>query len=242
MGDVNYDWNPAVARGVEVKPVELVYAIRNEELGIRNFAIRIPITVKNFKDLVALQYTLHFDHTKYEFVGIENNHLNIDFNSKQATENGNITMLWTDKNAIEKTLEDGTELFTLVLLSTVNSRPSTDLELALTNDITEVAAWDKDLNEHIIIIRKQKTINGKLETINELVIYPNPATGLINLNVANMVGKGSIFITNVYGKKVKNQSLNIGTNTINISNLSKGMYFVSILTSEGKTTKKLLVE
>ena len=29
---------------------------------------------------------------------------------------------------------------------------------------------------------------------------------------------------------------------IDIANLSKGMYFVSMITSEGKTTKKLVVE
>jgi hypothetical protein len=34
----------------------------------------------------------------------------------------------------------------------------------------------------------------------------------------------------------------MGTNTINISSLSKGMYLVSVISSEGKTTKKLVVE
>ena len=34
----------------------------------------------------------------------------------------------------------------------------------------------------------------------------------------------------------------MGTNTVNIANLSKGMYFVSTITNEGKTTKKLIVE
>jgi len=31
-------------------------------------------------------------------------------------------MLWTDENAVERSLEDGTELFVLALQSTVNSR------------------------------------------------------------------------------------------------------------------------
>jgi hypothetical protein len=34
----------------------------------------------------------------------------------------------------------------------------------------------------------------------------------------------------------------MGTNTVDIANLSKGMYFVSTITNEGKTTKKLIVE
>lgn len=34
----------------------------------------------------------------------------------------------------------------------------------------------------------------------------------------------------------------MGTNTVDIANLSKGMYFVSMITNEEKTTKKLIVE
>ena len=34
----------------------------------------------------------------------------------------------------------------------------------------------------------------------------------------------------------------MGTNTVDIAKLSKGMYFVSLITSEGKSTKKLVVE
>jgi len=34
----------------------------------------------------------------------------------------------------------------------------------------------------------------------------------------------------------------MGTNTVDIAKLAKGMYFVSVITSKGKTTKKLIVE
>jgi hypothetical protein len=34
----------------------------------------------------------------------------------------------------------------------------------------------------------------------------------------------------------------MGTNNININKLAPGMYFVSVITTEGKTTKKLVVE
>jgi hypothetical protein len=74
--------------------------------------------------------------------------------------------------------------------------------------------------------RGVNTVDGQLSTVNGFAMYPNPAKGLINL----------------YGKSVKTQNLSMGTNTVNISNLSKGMYFVSTITNEGKTTKKLVVE
>jgi hypothetical protein len=76
----------------------------------------------------------------------------------------------------------------------------------------------------------------------DFTMYPNPAKGLINLNVESLVGAGSIVVTDLYGKTVKTQALSMGTNTVDIANLSKGMYFVSTITNEGKTTKKLIVE
>lgn len=84
--------------------------------------------------------------------------------------------------------------------------------------------------------------NEPLATSSDFTMYPNPAKGFINLNVETLVGKGSIVVTDLYGKSVKTQALSMGTNTVNTSNLSKGFYLVSIITSEGKTTKKLVVE
>jgi hypothetical protein len=46
----------------------------------------------------------------------------------------------------------------------------------------------------------------------------------------------------MYGKTVKTQMLTLGTNTIDINNLSKGFYLVNIITIDGKKTKKLIVE
>jgi hypothetical protein len=84
--------------------------------------------------------------------------------------------------------------------------------------------------------------NDQLAINNEFLIYPNPAKAYINLNIETLIGKGSIVVTDLYGKVAKTQLLSMGTNTVNISNLSKGFYLVSIITSEGKTTKKLIVE
>jgi hypothetical protein len=84
--------------------------------------------------------------------------------------------------------------------------------------------------------------NEKPETRNEFSMYPNPATSFISLNVNSLIGTGSIVVTDLYGKTVKTQVLCMGTNTVDITTLSKGFYLVSVITSEGKITKKLVVE
>ena len=97
-------------------------------------------------------------------------------------------------------------------------------------------------NGYSCAARGVNTVNGQLSTVNGFTMYPNPAKGSINLNVETLIGVGSIVITDLYGKTVKNQALSMGTNTVDIANLSKGMYFVSTITNEGKTTQKLVVE
>jgi fibronectin-binding autotransporter adhesin len=89
---------------------------------------------------------------------------------------------------------------------------------------------------------RQSIANSQQPTVNEFSIYPNPAKSVINLNIKTLVGAGSIVVTNLYGKQLKTQSLSLGSNAVDISNFAKGLYLVSIITSEGKKTEKLIVE
>ncbi len=84
--------------------------------------------------------------------------------------------------------------------------------------------------------------NDTQETRNDFFMYPNPAKSIVNLQVESLIGKGCIVITDLYGKTVKQQLLSMGNNTVDIANLSKGMYFISTITNERKSTKKLIVE
>lgn len=82
----------------------------------------------------------------------------------------------------------------------------------------------------------------QLVSENNFTLYPNPAKSIINIQMKTLVGDGQIIVTDIYGKQVKLQSLSMGNNQVNISSLNKGMYFVSIVTNEGKQTQKLVVE
>lgn len=77
---------------------------------------------------------------------------------------------------------------------------------------------------------------------SEFIVYPNPAHSVVSLQIETLVGAGSIVIIDVYGKQAKKQSLSMGTNTIDISKFSKGIYFINMTTNEGKSIKKLIVE
>jgi hypothetical protein len=220
-------------------------------LEIGNSVVRIPITANNFKELVAMQYTLHFKNKDYEFVCIENNKLDIDFNSKQATSNGNISFLWTDKNAVERSLEDGTELFVLVLQSTVDRRPSTDLQLTINNSTTEIAAWDKDYNQHNIILAKREIItNNSPLTTSQWSVSPNPTSGEIKVSIVSKTNKTVSFeLTDAQGKTILKQVVelqkgnnNFAMNLKKNGNITTGIYFLKAVGIEGENMQRIMVK
>jgi hypothetical protein len=73
-------------------------------------------------------------------------------------------------------------------------------------------------------------------------MYPNPAKTFIRIKIETFIGVGNIVITDLLGKQIKTQPLNLGTNIVDITSYSKGVYLVSVVTSAGKNTQKLVVE
>ncbi len=244
LGDVNYDWNPTVARGSTVNSIQLTENIGSK---VVNGELRIPITVNNFKDIVAMQYTLHFNNKDYEFVGIENNNLDIDFNSKQANQNGNISMLWTDKTATERTLDDGAEIFVLVL----KQKGTGNLELGISDAITAIEAWDKDYNQHKVILLKREIItNNSTLTTSQWSVSPNPTSVEIKVSIASKTNKTASFeLTDAQGKTILKQSVELqkGTNNFAMNlkqngNLTTGVYFLKADGIEGENVKRIMVK
>ena len=70
-------------------------------------------------------------------------------------------------------------------------------------------------------------------------MYPNPTKNNLFIETA-LNSDINVSIVNMLGKEVVNT--NVVNNTVNVSNLTSGIYIVKI-TEEGKTsTKKLIIE
>ncbi|MCX6208767.1 MAG: T9SS type A sorting domain-containing protein [Bacteroidetes bacterium] len=239
LGDVNYDWNPAVARQ-SVKSVELIVDRKQQASTTRYILSTI-----NFKDLAALQYTLHFDNTKYEFVNLEGfkNLTGFEYNATKANATGNIAMLWTDKNAQSITLEDGSELFTLVLRA--KELGIGNLELGINNDITAIEAWDNNYKLHnITLTQKVSNKDQDLKTTNQLIIYPNPAKDLVTISCKQSIKEIKLF--DEMGRQIvvnKITSNNDKLQTLNAKAIGKGFYMVQVtLLNNEVYNSKLIVE
>jgi thiol-disulfide isomerase/thioredoxin len=75
------------------------------------------------------------------------------------------------------------------------------------------------------------------EFVENLSVYPNPATDILNVNMVIKSGvEYQIFISDVMGARVTDIVKN--TNFINVANLSSGMYFINVQTKDGLYTHK----
>jgi Secretion system C-terminal sorting domain len=75
---------------------------------------------------------------------------------------------------------------------------------------------------------------------NTINFYPNPATNMLNIENKNNLSINSITISDTNGRNVL-ESKNV-TSSIDVSNLSKGIYFVRLANDAGSVTKKLVKE
>jgi len=77
-------------------------------------------------------------------------------------------------------------------------------------------------------------------SISGLNIYPNPSNGILNIELDEN-GEFSVEVTDIVGKIVSNNNINSNT-TLNLSELDKGVYFVTVSNNETMKTTKVIIE
>lgn len=97
------------------------------------------------------------------------------------------------------------------------------LPLAGTN-YYRLAATDLDGS-----VKNSTVINVTSDASTPLSVYPNPAISTLNVNVSK---GGLAAIYNAAGAQVRQIQLNTGTNTIDVSTLSSGLYFLKTSNNE----------
>ncbi|MBP1644489.1 MAG: family metalloprotease domain protein [Bacteroidetes bacterium] len=78
-----------------------------------------------------------------------------------------------------------------------------------------------------------------------IIIYPNPTNSTSNLKIENVYGNIKIRITDISGRVLQKieENVNNGYETqIDLSNYSKGVYFINITTDKSQRTEKLILK
>jgi len=77
------------------------------------------------------------------------------------------------------------------------------------------------------------------EVINQIIVYPNPVKDVLNIKVSGSLDIKNIEIYNMLGSQIKSVSNNF--ESMDVSGLSHGMYFLKFGTNKGVLLKKVLV-
>ena len=80
----------------------------------------------------------------------------------------------------------------------------------------------------------------KIKVANQLNIFPNPATSFITINVNGGQPIEEAIIYNHLGQKAL-ETLPVN-NTVDVSTLKPGIYFLEVITSESRAGTKLIID
>ena len=94
----------------------------------------------------------------------------------------------------------------------------------------------------IIICNIQPPLSLEENVLSGLKIYPNPTTGIVNIDLGASLSDTSIVnLFDIQGRIISTKEMNSSVDSINISNLSDGVYLLTIENGTSKTTKKIVL-
>lgn len=85
----------------------------------------------------------------------------------------------------------------------------------------------------------QSTTSTKINSYNEILIYPNPSNNLVNINSIELISK--ITITNILGEIVFEKHPNQSLVTIDVSSFSSNFYTMRVIYGDQQKVEKLLI-
>ncbi len=73
----------------------------------------------------------------------------------------------------------------------------------------------------------------------KVAVFPNPVRDILNINLLESI-TAKVSISDINGRTVKNININEANASINVSDLSSGVYMLNITTDKGTSTKKII--
>ncbi|NJN26983.1 MAG: T9SS type A sorting domain-containing protein [Cyclobacteriaceae bacterium] len=244
-GDVNNSWiNDASGRTSKES-----IALDLEDIRMEGERIEIPVVAGNFKDISGFQFTIGWDASQLEYVGISQSVFELSLNEEMARQ-GVVATMWDEHHGKAASLDDGTIVF---VMEFVVLEPEAISTVELNSAITEAMAYDDRLNQ--LSIRSNAANidinalrNGKLELFQN---FPNPFStdtkvkfkiakkGLTQFTVVNMLGEIIYADERVYDAGI--HEIDWSRNKANRA-IAPGIYLYRLYSNGEEAVKKMLIE
>ena len=188
---------------------------------------------------------MEFDGTNWNTIGIagfsagEAKYISLAFNHSGEP----YVAYWDDGNSRKATVMkfDGTNWIT-VGTAGFSAGTAGYTSLAFSHTGEPYVAYGDYGNSGKATVMKFANTASVNETSNSITtVYPNPTNNLLNIDIStslNTTENINIMIVDITGKTVATHQLKIGNNTVNISHLANGMYFIK--SDEGGTATKFI--
>lgn len=173
LGDVNNSWNNNIAKsGTE----SLNFRIENSNSSFGE-TLEIPVYADNFSQISGFQMSMEWAENKLEFVEIENQAIELFFNTNQLN-NGMLSCLWSTENLNGISIDSETVLFTMKF--EVISDFTETASISFNSSMTEAEAYNHELDIMNIQLDGGEFVLNEYLNLNEsemstvLNAYPNP--------------------------------------------------------------------
>ncbi|MFC0777838.1 LamG-like jellyroll fold domain-containing protein [Flavobacterium sp. HJSW_4] len=208
-----------------------------------NSITSLDLSNSNIKNLTGLEYF-----TSLTTLDVSNNQLT----TLDVSKNTKLTIVYAVNNPlVSLNIRNGNNL-NFILPSNTGKKSASALYtsfLGLTtlsciqvdDENYSNANWSNIKESTTVYANTCKTLGVDESTRSQAVIYPNPTKGEINIsNVA--LDKATVY--NSLGQLVKSFTLNNANtdNTINLSGLPRGVYYVFLINGDAASAKKVIVE
>ena len=253
LGDVNNSWNPNTSKSQISTTLNFDLTDQNANAGE---IISIPLKISNFNNISGYQFTINWNPTDFEFVGIDNNTLTGNYGTNQIT-SGKITALWSTENANGQSLADGSIVFTLKLK--VINQANANSPIEINSSITAAEAYNNNLDQLTIVTTSANISINNTTSISDnqkdnyylVQNSPNPFSEntVITFNLPENQ-KVSLVIYNLLGEEVYNFAGNYNKGTHSLiwdgknqynKSLSNGNYLLKMQAGDFITNRKLIL-
>ncbi|MEY4259413.1 MAG: hypothetical protein RL656_386, partial [Bacteroidota bacterium] len=246
LGDVNFDNTPQnfVPKASRDRKIEFVYEIITPTVSKRSNEVIYRIKSAKQQELLGMQFTLNWDSKLAELIAVEHNPLGI-FLANETGDNGSLGLSWNAGSGTPKMLQENEVVFEIRVK--LNARYMS-VPLKINDDLLEREAFDADFKVKELSLKLENVSNTVISTEVKLNVFPNPAQGNFTLNFnSNMAEKGYILLTDMLGRTLVNQEIQIskGMNNVMIdlpANIVTGTHNLQLRTSNTFETVKILID
>lgn len=152
-----------------------------------------------------------------------------------------------DISLISIAINEGGLINQIVSLSNMDGGDVLGIDVAdLDGDnLKEIIYADSQRNDLVLIDYDLPNLGAEKIIINltDIIVHPNPSDGEININIPNsQMELEELIMFNSMGQRIDLKDLSKSELKINTSLLSGGIYYLSLKTSIGNVTKKLVVK